>query len=169
MSAESGKKAPLNEEEAKKLYERMMELETSSQATNEQLQALHEQLQHLKQTITVITELQTMTEPKETWIPIAPGAYVKGSVNPAATVMLAVGAGTAVEKKPEDVMKTLTEHVATLEELANGALAELKEAHAEMEQIKERVEGMPLPDGMMDAHHGHEHHGHDHSHHGHHH
>lgn len=155
----------MNEEDAKKLYERMMELETASHATNEQLQAIHEQLSHLKQTVTVLTELKDLTEPKETWIPIAPGAYIKGTVNPAATVLLSVGAGTAVEKKPEEVLKTLTEHVATLEELADGALTELKEAHTEMESIKVRVEGTPIPAGMMPE----GAHQHDHSHHGHHH
>ena len=159
--------APMSEDDAKKLYERMMELETSSHATNEQLQAMHEQLQHLKQTITVLTELQTLTEPKETWIPIAPGAYVKGTVSPAATVLLSVGAGTAVEKNPAEVLKTLAEHVTTLEELADGALAELKEAHTEMETIKERVDGTPMPASMTAE--NIRHHGHDHDHHGHHH
>lgn len=172
MSAKSN--APLAEDEAKKLYERMVELEAGAHATNEQLQALHEQLQHLKQTITTVEELQALTEPKETWVPIAPGAYIKATVHPASTVMLAVGAGTAVEKKPEDVLETLKGHVATLEELADGAIQELKDSHAEMERIKERVEGTPVPGNPAHGEPGHVHgpgcehihtHRHDHGHH----
>lgn len=174
MSANKPAQQPISEDEAKKLYERMMELETGAQATNEQLQALHEQLQHLKQTITTVKELQALTEPKETWVPIAPGAYIKATVHPAASVLLAVGAGTAVEKNPAAVLETLEGHVATLEELADGALQELKESHAEMERIRDLVEGMPLPSNPAHGEPGHVHgpgceHGHDHGHHGHHH
>jgi prefoldin alpha subunit len=135
----------LGEEEAKTLYERMVTLEGEAEAHNQQLQAIQEQLRTVRQTIATIEELSSSTRPRETWIPIAPGAFVKGIVEPAQSVLLAVGAGAAVEKPYADVLVTLREHETTLNELAQGAVEELRVAHQAMERIKERVENTTAP------------------------
>ena len=119
----------------------------------------------LSQTRDAITQLQKLPEATQTWIPIAPGAFVRGTVSPAATVLLAVGAGVAVEKSPEAIMTTLEGHEEALTSVADQALSELKEVFAEMDTIKSKVEGDGIAASDAKHHHDdHDHLGHKHPH-----
>jgi prefoldin alpha subunit len=161
----------MDEAAAQQLYEKMVALEEKSRALDQHLRGIQDQLQTLAQTRDTIKELQALPTATETWIPIAPGAYVRGTVSPAATVLLAVGAGVAVEKSPEAVMATLQGHEDALTDVADDALGELKEVFAEMDVIKAQVEsteqqGAHAHKGHEHPHHTHEHH-HDHGSHDH--
>jgi prefoldin alpha subunit len=129
----------VNEEKAKELYERFLQLQQHTSELEHHFQGMQEQLRSIAQTKEALAQLQALTEPTQTWIPIAPGAYVKGTVDPASSVLLHLGSSAAVEKAPESVIATLDEHQKVLEELSEGAVQELKSAHDELEQIKKQV------------------------------
>ncbi len=132
----------MNDEEAQQLYGAFVELQQQAQTLNEHLEQMQEQRANIEQTRKTITELQTIKEPTQGWIPIAPGAYVKETTEPVKTVLLNIGAGVAVEKEPADVLATLEEHAKVIDELTDAAVAELKETIAKIDEIKTRVDAV---------------------------
>jgi prefoldin alpha subunit len=129
----------MNDDEARTLYERFMQLQEQAQALEQHMQNMQEQLRNLEKTKETVTHLQTLTQPTQTWVPMAPGAYVKAQLQPADTILLNVGASIAVEKEPAAVIQTLDEHAKVLHELQEAALQELQEILAEIETIRNQV------------------------------
>jgi prefoldin alpha subunit len=131
--------APIDDATAKKLYERMVELQERSRELDEHLRGVQEQLRALEESRAAIQELERLPQAQETWIPVAPGAYVKGTIAPAASVLLSVGANVAVEKSPAAVLETLTGHEHTLEDIGDKVITELKDVLAELDTLRELV------------------------------
>lgn len=129
----------MKEEAAKELYEEFVQLQTQAEQIQQHFQAIQQQLQAIQQTKQTIAALQDVKEPVESWIAVAPGAYAKATIKPADTMLLNIGANTAVEKKPEDVLSTLDEHQRTLESLGDEALKEFKEIMTAIDKIKHQV------------------------------
>jgi prefoldin alpha subunit len=109
------------------------------------LRGVQEQLRALSQTKEALSELEALPSDKETWIPIAPGAYVRGTVKPAASVLLSVGSQVAVEKTPAEVRATLDGHETMLSGVGDEAITELKDVLAEMDVIREQVSSAAPP------------------------
>ncbi len=140
----------MDEGAAQQLYERMVTLEERARELDQHLRSIQDQLNTLAQTRDAIKELQELPKATETWIPIAPGAFVRGTISPASSVLLAVGASVAVEKSPEQVKATLQGHEDALSDVADQALSELKQVFADMDTIKaqvEQVSGEKMPSG----------------------
>ena len=130
----------MDETKAQELYARFMELQEQVKNLEDHFQGMQEQLRNIEKTRETILELEKLDGEKETWIPIAPGAYSKATVNPVRTILLHIGANIAVEKEPAEVMKTLNDHKAVLEELSEATIKEIQEVLAEVETIKQTVE-----------------------------
>lgn len=139
------KPIPMSEEEAQKLYGRMVELQERARELDEHLRGVQEQLRALNQTKEAIAHLEKLPTEKETWIPIAPGAYVRGTIKPATSVLLSVGSQVAVEKDPAAVAETLGRHEELLSGVGDQAISELKDVLSEMDTIRDQVSDAAPP------------------------
>ncbi len=130
----------MEDERAQELYAKFMQLQQQVQELKGHFEMMQHQLQEIEKTRETITTLSELTTSTETWVPIAPGAYVRATLSAPKTVLINVGANIAVEKKPDDVASTLSDHSGVLEELSDAALAELKQSLAELDRIRAEVE-----------------------------
>lgn len=130
----------MKDEHAQALYAQFVQLQEQAQALEEHMQSMHEQLHNIEKTKETLDELQQLSTPQQSWVPIAPGAYAKAQLQPADTILINVGANVAVEKKPDEVLATLEEHKRVLEELSDAAMQELKQIYADVDKIRKQVE-----------------------------
>lgn len=154
----------MSEEDAAKLYAEFMQLTQQESQLDSHLNGIREQLAAIDQTIETIKAIANLNEKTETWMPIAPGAYAKATVEPKQPILLNIGASVAVEQEPSEVVKTLEGHRKILSELADAAVEELDALSIRAHEIRDLVQSGAL--GMPPAPaHSHEHHGHEHAHH----
>jgi prefoldin alpha subunit len=130
----------VNDEEAQKAYFEFMELQQQAENLQQHIQQVQEQIRNIHQTRQTISELQKIEASVESWMHIAPGAFIKATAKPVDTILLNIGAGVAVEKKPEQVLETLLQHEVTLEEILASATKEFQETLTKLESIRKKVE-----------------------------
>lgn len=129
----------MDDQQAEELYKRFTTLQGEATELKEHFERLQEQLQNIARTREALKTLQQLEGSTEAWISIAPGAYVPGKVDKPQTVLLNIGADIAVEKRPEEVERTLVEHELQLEQLSEHTLTRLREALDKLEAIREEV------------------------------
>ena len=130
----------MKEEEAQKMYFEFLQLQEQAEQLQQHIQTMQEQVRSINQTKHTVKQLQELKQPVESWMQIAPGAFVKATAKPVDSILLNIGSGAAVEKTPEQVLQTLEEHSKTLDELTSAAYKELEEIVAKIESIKDNVE-----------------------------
>ena len=130
----------MDDSEAQKLYGEFIALQEQAQNLNSHLQQMLEQTQQIETTKKVIAELQAEPGTRQAWIPIAPGAYAKGTIQNPEQLLLNIGSGVAVEKTPQEVLETLDGHKKVLDELSDAAMQELKEISEKIDAIRVQVE-----------------------------
>ena len=143
----------MDEEKAQQMYGEFLQLQQEAETLNEHFRAMQEQLATIEKTRQTMKDLQTLQKPSESWVSIAPGAYVKAITQPLGPVLLNIGANVAVEKTPEQVLHTLDEHAKVLNELSDAAIKELQATLERIETIKNAVEQSAPPT----THEGHNH------------
>lgn len=130
----------MDDQEAQKLYFEFMEMQQQVENLQRHIQQIQEQIRNIHGTRETIKELQRIEAPTESWMQIAPGAFIQATAKPIETILLNIGANVAVEKTPQQVLDTLKDHENTLDEILQAATTEFHETMDKLDAIRKKVE-----------------------------
>ncbi len=122
-----------NEEEIKKKYFILQNLENEMRELQGQIQMVDSQIQELVKVEHAFEELHTLKKGSRAFVPIANGMFLPATLEQTDELLVAIGSKTFTKKKAEEVHAMVTEQKAAMQEL-QGQLHKnlqgmIKEAH----------------------------------------
>ncbi len=137
MPADKGKK---DEQKKRELYAELKQLDEEIKSLNAHLETVDEQITDLNSSKAIVNKFRELKKGDELRVPLASGIYIKSRLDDTEKLMVNVGAGVTVEKKPEDVISILDRQAAELSSYREKLVAQMKKIIARIEEIQKVFE-----------------------------
>jgi len=122
-----------------------MELQIVSQQIKEsqkQIQAIDAQLMELESTNMALNDLAGSKIKTEIFVPISSGVFAKAELKDNESLLVNVGAGTAVKKSIPDTISLVNEQITELEKIRRQAIEQLELMVAHAHEIEHKLQGL---------------------------
>lgn len=132
----------MNDNLAKQKYEELKMLDEQIQEYQKYIQELDHQIGTLNEVINWTKELQDVKEGSETFIPVANGIFVKGTITNAKELFVNIGEKTIVKKNPENTVKMLEGQIGTITKMRDQTVQEFHKTVEQAQSIEQEVHQM---------------------------
>ncbi len=122
--------------------EQMMEyrvLAEQIQQVQQHLSALEQHVQQLQSVQHALTQLSTMSTPRETFIPVGAGIFFNGSIHNTQEVLLNVGSNICVKKSVPDALQTIDKQLMEVQGVMDHFEQEMQKGMQRVEELKQEL------------------------------
>ena len=127
-----------NEEEYANISNELELQQSKGEAIRQQIQAMQSNIMEIGAAMDAVKNLPKVKG--DTLVPIGAGVFMSCPKPDAEKVIMSIGAGIMVQKKPEDALKLLEDRQKKMTDAINAAQGDLSEVANAMEQLTERAQ-----------------------------
>ena len=122
------------------LYMEVKALDEQIKSMNAHLETIDEQIAELNSNKIVLNKFSDMKVGDELKIPLTSGVYINAELKNTKKLLVNVGAGMTVEKKPEQVIKILDSQLTELVKYREKVISQMKSLIDRIEEIQKQFE-----------------------------
>lgn len=141
----SHKHSSQDSDKKEKLQKRYMEFHILNHQIKEmqkQFQTIDAQIAELESTSQNIGELAEAEEGNKMFVSLSPGVFAKAELKDTKNVLINVGAGTAVEKKAEDVKQMVDNQVSELKTYREQMMKQIEMMVMKAKEFEKELKGL---------------------------
>lgn len=129
----------MNDEKARELYVRLTALKKHQEQLEGHIEELDQKTVEIRQMITAVSEVEHITAGEELLVPLANGIFLPATATSVGTLVLHVGADSAVKKTPQETTAILEKQQEELATFRQKLLAQYQELLAEVARTEEEA------------------------------
>ncbi len=122
--------------------EQMMEyrvLAEQIQQVQQHLATLEQHVQQLQSVQQALTQLSTMSAPRETFVPVGAGIFFTGTIQNTQEVLLNVGSNICVKKPVQEAVQTIDKQLMEVQGVIDHFEQELQKGMQRVEELKHEL------------------------------
>ncbi len=123
-------------------YLQMQLIEQQTQQLQKQIHAIDQQTEELENVKTSLEQLQGIALGTEMFVPFAGGIFVKAELKDNKSLLINVGAGTAVTKSAPDTIETVSQQISEMGDLRQQMVTQLDRLVEKAREIEKAMEKM---------------------------